>query len=90
MILKDTNKKINDKIIGLKYKLKAYGELETLQEDAIILFKNAKNQKERDQYNKYYFHTVTKIDKLKLSISITKAELGILESERELKLKRLS
>lgn len=84
--VKDINKKVSDRLEELRHKLIYYGELEEHQADAIKLFKGAKNSKERDQYNKYYFHTVTKIDKLKTSIFITKTKIKTLESERTLKL----
>ena len=84
--IKDINKQISNRINELTEKLKYYGELEKRQEDAIILFKQATKQRDKDQYNKYYFHTVTKIDKLKTSIFITKTKIKTLESQRTLKL----
>ena len=79
----DINKKINSKLLSLKYKIIDYNDLIKLQEDAIELWDKSKHPKAREKYNKFYFHTVSKIDKLKLSIYKTKKEIGILESMRD-------
>jgi len=83
------NKQIKYRTRRIKEHMKEYQRLMEKQEEAIKLYINAGNQRDRDKYNKLYFFTVSRIDKLKISIYLNKIEIGKWQSKRDFLLKSL-
>jgi uncharacterized protein with gpF-like domain len=83
------NKQIKYRTKRINEHMKEYSKLLKRQEEAIELNLKATNQRERDKYNKLYFFTVSRIDKLKISIYLNKIEIGKWQSKRDFLLKSL-